>query len=290
MRNNILTLLAITITLPALAQVTVKGTSFIYSKGTNIFVKEAINLDAGTHIYLRKEAQLIQDSNLPNTGAGELSVFQEGAANNYTYNYWSAPVGRIDLAGTGNQGFLNTQIKFPRIQAGFQANTFTSSTNFTALATDLVTDFQSATILSTSVRDGLTDEQNIGTAMVINPLRIASRWLYKYNNAGTGGGNGYASWQPFQTSAQVVEPGYGFTMKGVDPTTPGPNLFAQGNGIIGQRYDFRGRPNNGTITVRVVADDFALVGNPYPSALDLKRFIIDNTTEFAGALTAASQM
>ncbi|MDP5078585.1 MAG: T9SS type A sorting domain-containing protein, partial [Nonlabens sp.] len=50
-----------------------------------------------------------------------------------------------------------------------------------------------------------------------------------------------------------------------------------GSTATGQRYDFRGRPNNGTITLSVIADDFALVGNPYPSALDLKRFLEDNS-------------
>ena len=294
MKNYLLTIFAITIALPTVAQVSVKGTSFIYSKGTDIFVKEAINLDSGTNIiYLRKEAQLMQGDDSSNIGTGELSVFQEGAANNYTYNYWSSPVSQT--TGSGNQDFLNTQIKYPTLQAGFKENEFTDATDYTDLSTDLTTSSADALILATNLRDGTTDQQTV-TGMTITqtqPLRIASRWLYKYNNAGTGGGNGYASWQAFQSNTAVVEPGYGFTMKGVALTT-GPNLVPHsigGSTTIGQRYDFRGRPNNGTITLSVVADDFALVGNPYPSALDLKKFLIDNTTvDGSGALTAASQI
>lgn len=49
------------------AQLTVKGDSFIYSKGTDIFVTEEINLeDADSKLYLREEAQLIQEDNTPN--------------------------------------------------------------------------------------------------------------------------------------------------------------------------------------------------------------------------------
>src|SRR5690606_26215595 len=54
---------------------------------------------------------------------------------------------------------------------------------------------------------------------------------------------------------------YGFTMKG--------------NPRGGQPYDFRGKPNNGNITVSVVAGEETLVGNPYPSALDARDFIHD---------------
>ncbi|MDP5101319.1 MAG: hypothetical protein NWQ09_08330, partial [Nonlabens sp.] len=279
MKNYILTILAIVFALPVLGQVYVRNGSFIYSKGTNIFVKEGIDLGAGTNIYLRKEAQLIQDDNIQNTGTGELSVFQEGAANNFTYNYWSAPVSQT--TGSGNQGFRNSQIKYPTLQAGFKANSFTNASDFAALSTELTTSFANTTTLATSIRDGLTDVQTVSGSTITQtqPLRIAGRWLYKYNNlVATGAGNGYGNWQAIN-AGQVVEPGYGFSMKGVTPSA-GPNIVPQsigGSTATGQRYDFRGRPNNGTITLSVIADDFALVGNPYPSALDLKRFLEDNS-------------
>ena len=293
MKNFILITAATLFLLPAIAQVSVASGSFIYSKGTDIYVKEGIELAPGSNIYLRKEAQLMQADDVVNIGAGELSVFQEGAANNFTYNYWSAPVSQT--TGSGNQGFVSAQLKFPRLQPGFQVNNFTNSADFSALSTYLVTDFGAATFLATNLRDGLTDEQTVTPSSIdqIQPLRIASRWLFKYNNAasnGGTGGTGYGSWQPLTAAATVVEPGYGFTMKGV-VFGSGPNLVPQrltASPSLGQRYDFRGRPNNGTIALSIVADDFALVGNPYPSALDLKRFLEDNSDFVATTTTTGS--
>jgi len=72
----------------------------------------------------------------------------------------------------------------------------------------------------------------------------------------------------------------------------GANIISNGTDI-GQRYDFRGRPNNGNISITVQTDDFTLVGNPYPSALDLKQFLIDtNYDRFAapGEESANSQI
>jgi len=55
-------------------------------------------------------------------------------------------------------------------------------------------------------------------------------------------------------------------MKGVDATP------VAGTGF---EYDFRGRPNNGDITINVFAGESTLSGNPYPSALDLNRLFYD---------------
>ena len=98
------------------------------------------------------------------------------------------------------------------------------------------------------------------------PLVISSRWLYTYNPGTT-----YSEWNYISDSGTAAV-GYGFTMKG---TTGGNQL-----------YDFRGKPNNGTISTNVVAGDWTLVGNPYPSALDALDYIHDtqNQTSINGAL------
>ena len=106
-----------------------------------------------------------------------------------------------------------------------------------------------------------------GTA---NPLRIASRWIYTFT------GDSYANWN-FIGENTSIPPGYGFTMKGTEGTdmlTVDEETNNPGNA---QRYDFRGRPNSGTIEVPVTEGNFVLVGNPYPSALDLSRFLIENS-------------
>jgi hypothetical protein len=44
-----------------------------------------------------------------------------------------------------------------------------------------------------------------------------------------------------------------------------------------QRYDFRGKPNDGNITVNIGANTFTLTGNPYPSALHVNAFLLDGS-------------
>lgn len=88
-----------------------------------------------------------------------------------------------------------------------------------------------------------------------NPvLTISTRWLYKRESGA-----------PFTAigTGNNVAPGLGFTMKGTET-----------NNHM-QRYDFRGRPNNGDITIPVVINKVVLSGNPYPSALDLNRVFWD---------------
>ncbi|ULC60843.1 T9SS type A sorting domain-containing protein [Flaviramulus sp. BrNp1-15] len=100
---------------------------------------------------------------------------------------------------------------------------------------------------------------------------LSNYWMYTFIN-----GEGYYSWnQIFDTGA--VGTGYGFTLKG------SPNA----NNVL----DFRGRPNNGTITVSCTFDGVddqpssgtpntaeTLTGNPYPSTLDLKLFFVNSAT------------
>nr|WP_321246061.1 T9SS type A sorting domain-containing protein [uncultured Psychroserpens sp.] len=91
-----------------------------------------------------------------------------------------------------------------------------------------------------------------GTA---SPLTISSRWLYSYVVS-----DQYADWIILDPNT-AIQPGLGFTMKGI------------GGG--GQLYDFRGKPNNGTISNNILADNFTLIGNPYPSAIDALLLIHD---------------
>ncbi|QNJ98902.1 T9SS type A sorting domain-containing protein [Constantimarinum furrinae] len=85
----------------------------------------------------------------------------------------------------------------------------------------------------------------------VSPMRISRRWLYKHPA-------GVNNWQSINNN-YIVDPGLGFTMKGLGTTNHN------------QIYDFRGRPNNGDITVAVINNAHTLSGNPYPSALDLNR-------------------
>ncbi|MFT4612711.1 MAG: hypothetical protein ACI8QQ_001536 [Psychroserpens sp.] len=90
---------------------------------------------------------------------------------------------------------------------------------------------------------------------VSSPLQIPRRWLYSYVAS-----DEYSEWIDLDENSAIA-PGLGFTMKGIEDG--------------GQLYDFRGKANNGTITNSILADNFTLIGNPYPSAIDALLLIHD---------------
>jgi hypothetical protein len=211
--------------------------SYVYVEGQSIFVEKGIDLTinpsatSNAGIYLRNEAQLLQgNSNSANTGNGLISVFQEGNATAYTYNYWCSPVQN----NSNSQLFGN--ILFEPI----------NKTN--------------------SNKAKISSELN-GNA---NPLTISNRWIYKFN------GTDYSDWV-YAGNTFDINPGEGFTMKGVSGTNMDVVLYGISNNPGNkQRYDFRGRPNTGNITLEINKDKSRLVGNPYPSALDLNAFLQEN--------------
>lgn len=103
-----------------------------------------------------------------------------------------------------------------------------------------------------------------GTA---SPLQIAQYWLWKYSPGTT-----YSDWD-YVGASNNVSAGFGFTMKG-------------STGSTSQLYDYRGKPNTGTILTSVLNGQFTLVGNPYPSAIDAVDYIHDvsNTLAITGTL------
>lgn len=230
MRKFALILLFLSFNLPA--QLYVDPAYYVYVNNQVLFVQQGVELvgDAtytnanNGNIYLRNEAQFIQgNAASANTGKGELSVFQEGAASRYTYNYWSSPIRNHPADPADN--FRVTQFFDPSAGTIFNP----TAANFLPFG------------------GGLNGSST--------PLTIASRWLYTFTSA-----NNYSQWT-YAGTANGIAPGLGFTMKGTDN--------------FNQQYDFRGRPNNGTIDVDIAADQFTLVGNPYPSAIDLAQVLLD---------------
>ncbi|WP_121377690.1 secretion protein, partial [Flavobacterium endophyticum] len=196
---------------------------------------------------MRNESQLLQGTTSvsANKGLGKVSVFQEGTADNFDYNYWCSPVGNASAA-TGNENFGISMI--------YQPTTVTASTQ--------------ATILPSS--------NSNGTA---SPLAISSRWIYKFLSS-----TSYSQWI-YVGGASTLAPGQGFSMKGTagtDPTIVEANGIQNNPGGAGsQRYDFRGKPNDGNISVTVAANNLTLTGNPYPSALNVNAFLLDATNNAA---------
>lgn len=231
------------ISMQGFAQIYIGANTPVYVKNQVLYVTQNINLDANSNLYLRNNSQLVQGTtgSSTNTGTGIVSVYQEGTSDNFEYNYWCSPVGSPTIA-TGNTNFGITLLNQP-----------TSSTAAVP-----------ATILPLSNYNGTA-----------NPLAISSYWIYKLTNA-----NNYSQWVQV-ADATTIAAGEGFTMKGTsgtDTTDP------EGTGVVNnpgaaataQRYDFRGKPNDGTINVTVGSGNAAtLTGNPYPSALDLNAFLMD---------------
>nr|WP_321222668.1 T9SS type A sorting domain-containing protein [uncultured Psychroserpens sp.] len=113
-----------------------------------------------------------------------------------------------------------------------------------------------------------------------SPLQIASRWIYSYVTS-----DEYSEWIDLDETSNI-SPGLGFTMKGM-----GPSLMP---GASSQLYDFRGKANSGTITNNVATNQFTLIGNPYPSALDAADFLwdpqnvnLDDASPFVASTTGA---
>jgi hypothetical protein len=224
------------------AQIYVKDNSFIFNNGTVVYAKGNLELNgANSNFYLRNGGQFLQGttSTSTNQGIGKLSVFQEGTVNNFAYNYWCSPVGNAS-AVSGNEDFGITMFTIP-----------TTSILSTAAT------ISSATYNGSSSAGALT---------------IASYWIFKFLSQST-----YSGWVQSGAATNIAA-GQGFTMKGTsgsDATNVGETTV--NNPGSAQRYDFRGKPNDGNITVNVATDNYTLTGNPYPSALHVNAFLLDGS-------------
>ena len=221
--------------------------TYVYNKGEILFVTQEIGMDGtpdqdGGNLYLREEGQLIQgDNNSANSGDGIVSIYQENTRNAWDYHMWTSPVGdpsNLDRTDIpGNAG--NSR--------------FYMNSDYGGGIYRVIDELESAPAAFTGGYDGSV---NPGTS-----LTLSTTWLYKYIAT-----QGYNGWKKVD-AANPLLPGEGFSMKGVgNGTTPTSTAF-----------DFRGRPNNGTIEVDVKKGQRTLVGNPYPSAMNLSYYLLYNS-------------
>jgi hypothetical protein len=231
-----------------ISQIYFSPNAYMYIKNEVLYVEQDVNLDSNSNLYLRNNAQLIQGTTgaSNNSGAGLLSLYQEGTTDNFEYNYWCSPVGNAS-ASLGNENFGITMLNRPT----------------TSIASTPIT------VLPASNYNG-----------VASPLSISSAWIYKLINA-----NNYSQWI-YVGGATTLAPGEGFSMKGTSGTDA---IDPEGTGITNnpgaaQRYDFRGKPNDGNITINLGIGNATLTGNPYPSALHLNAFLLDASNTAAGGI------
>ncbi|MBT8308731.1 MAG: T9SS type A sorting domain-containing protein, partial [Flavobacteriaceae bacterium] len=199
---------------------------------------------------LSGDSQLLQgpNSDLVASASGQVLRRQEGTSNVYWYNYWSSPVGATAITSlSDNNGVSNNP-------------------NNTSFSIDMLKDGNGDDVQFTSAYDA--------------PAMVSDKWLYSYQN-----GISFWDWVALTPSSEI-EPGMGYTQKG-SSINPDGNF---------QQYIFQGKPNNGTVTVEALYDPVAvansepgeifssLIGNPYPSAIDARKFIQDNDGVIEGTV------
>ena len=225
------------------AQLFVKDGSYVFMTNQYMTVMNDVNLNNTGNFYLRNTSQLLQKGSgaSVNSGTGKLSVFQEGTVNDFQYNYWCSPVGNGAAGNPFGVALLN------------RPTGLISST--------------AAEILPVNSYNGSATGGAGGT------MQIAPYWIWKFVSLSPV----YANWQHV-SNTQTLNPGEGFTMKGTSGTDA---LVADADAVANktgaaQRYDFRGRPNDGTISVAVSSGNLTLVGNPYSSAINLNQYLVEN--------------
>ncbi|MEP1489899.1 MAG: LamG-like jellyroll fold domain-containing protein [Algibacter sp.] len=213
---------------------------------TDILLENDWYLELNGTIDLQGDAQLIQteNSDLVTSATGKILRRQEGTGSAYWYNYWASPVGETGVTSLSDN------------------NAATNNTNNSSFKLNLLKDEAGFNWQFTSGYSGNGS--------------ISTYWLYTFKNAVT-----YWDWAKLSTSASI-NPGIGYTQKGTGAPTE-------------QQYIFEGKPNNGTILIDVidtggvgsvpaVSKTEYLMGNPYPSALDIHKFIDDNEGVIEGTL------
>lgn len=100
---------------------------------------------------------------------------------------------------------------------------------------------------------------------VTTPLKLNTNWFYKYSY----GSSSETLWIKISQNSSLA-PGEAFIMKGSNTTD------------TTQNYVFKGIPNDGKYEFMIRPDEYILIGNPYPSALDTDEFIKDNVSASEG--------
>lgn len=204
-------------------------------------------LELNGNIDLKDDSQLVQTttSDLVTSATGKILRRQEGTSSAFRYNYWASPVGVI-----GATSLIDN-------------NAATNNPNNSPFKLNMLKDESGINMQFTSAYNQVN--------------KISTYWLYTFKNGVT-----YWDWALLSPTASLT-PGIGYTQKGT------------GNAGLTQQYIFEGKPNNGTILVNVndvggpgsvtsVSKTEFLFGNPYPSALDVEKFIDDNEGVIGGTL------
>jgi hypothetical protein len=181
----------------------------------------------------------------------------------------------IRLAGTRSQ-LINTHSGNSEISGNGklyidQNSDIPSTYRYNYFSSPVTTVGENTYTIESVMKDGSTATSADSTPLDMNftnemdgettsPITIADYWIYSYGSS--------SDWVQTRKDGKL-NPADGFTFKG-----PGQE----------QNYTFVGTPNDGTITTTVNANTSYLVGNPYPSAIDSKKFLEDNSESIYGTI------
>ncbi|MFY0482346.1 choice-of-anchor D domain-containing protein [Flavobacterium sp. PLA-1-15] len=117
------------------------------------------------------------------------------------------------------------------------------------------------------------------TLKQLSPMTMFDKY-YKWNHAASP-----QAWQTIPVGAEVMVPGRGYIVRAPQ------NFAIQGaSGAVATVYtaNFIGTPNNGIVEHEVtgssLVDQWNLLGNPYPSALDMEKFLSFNAANLEGTI------
>lgn len=242
--KKILTLLILLLTIGVNSQnisdLYLSDSTYVYANDAILFVNGMVEMkDTTSTIYLRNESQMIQNDDVKNLGTGNMSVYQELTQGIYEYNYFGIPVS-LGYNSSNQDGYFKREV-INKVVNDTISETY-----------PLIFNSYNATVDA-----------------------LSSYWFWSYQS-----GDGYGNWIKVFDGLNIsginkIPAVYGFTTKG----TPSSNKV----------IDFRGKPRNGNIIGECIFDgtddetasgiettSSTLTGNPYPSALDLKLFLINN--------------
>ncbi|MDO5971838.1 T9SS type A sorting domain-containing protein [Flavivirga aquimarina] len=229
-----------------------KYTLFLLFIGNLAFSQLSVRNDA--YLFVNDEIVFVEDDINLNEANSSIYLRNEAQIIQGTGTTGNSGVGELSVYQEGNVG---------EYEYNYWCSPIGSTTSSSVNNPFGITFLNDITGLITSTTAGTVHDPNYnGTS---SPLNIEPYWIWKFIAS-----DEYSDWVHIQNSTSI-NAGEGFSMKGT-----------AGSGDA-QQYDFKGKPNNGTISVSVANNNLTLVGNPYPSALDALEYIHD--TENAGVIT-----
>ena len=235
---------------------------------------------------------LNMEGNIQKYSGGTVS---NGTGNALTITYYLKLDGKIDL--NGESQLVQTDINDPETQQTIVSTIDSNSSGFLTrdqqgTASSFNYNYWSSPVLPNGSSTGYkvaevmfdgTKEKDASYPIPINfgntyffadggltsPIKISNYWINAFHSVA----NQYSAWQRIG-SQYSLSPGEGYTMKGSAGDKSLSDL---------QNYTFKGFPNNGTITLsQIKPQQNYLIGNPYPSAISVKEFILDNIKDGNG--------